>query len=67
MFRQMFHRLWIGKWLTTKALQYFSFRSGDKKEIAWRQQSAKEAALIYHKLHHLYLTGNVQYSFSVLS
>ena len=57
MFRQILHRLWIGRWLSAKASKYLSFRSADKKEVMWVQQSAKQASLVYHELHQLYLTG----------
>jgi hypothetical protein len=56
-FRQIVHRVLDTRWLAAKAIQWFSLRNTDEKCIEYRQESAKQAALVYHQLHQLYLTG----------
>jgi sterol regulatory element-binding transcription factor 1 len=51
--RQILHRLYIGKWMSTKAGVFWGVRQEDVKI------SARDAALVYHKLHQLHLTGNL--------
>ena len=49
--RQVLHRVYIGRWLSRRAGILWSNTAKDA------QVSAREAALIYHKLHQLHLTG----------
>jgi hypothetical protein len=56
-FRQVVHRLLVTRWLTAKAAQWCSLRTVHEKDLEYRQESAKQAALVYHQLHQLYLTG----------
>ena len=54
--RHILHRLWIGSWLVSAAGGIkLRGRSKDYKEHA--KLSAKDAAMIYHQLHQLSLTG----------
>ena len=56
--RHILHRLWIGTWLASAAGGIkVRGRTNDDKEHA--KLSAKDAALVYHKLHQLSLTGIV--------
>ena len=48
--RQLLHRVYIGRWLATKAA------NGDIK-LEDLRASNKDAAYVYHKLHQLHLTG----------
>ena len=56
--RHVLQRLWIGTWLASAAggINLWG-RSTDTQDYAII--SAKDAALVYHKLHQLSLTGNV--------
>lgn len=56
--RHVLQRLWIGTWLASAAggINLWG-RSTDTKDYA--KISAKDAALVYHKLHQLSLTGHV--------
>ena len=56
-FRQIVHRLLVTKWLTAKAVQWCSLRTVHEKDVEYRQEAAKQAALVYHHLHQLHLTG----------
>lgn len=56
-FRQIFHRLLVTRWLTAKAAQWCSLRAVHEKDVEYRQEAAKQAALVYHQLHQLHLTG----------
>ena len=49
--RQVLHRVYIGRWMARRAGIFWSNTAKDA------QVSAGEAALIYHKLHQLHLTG----------
>lgn len=54
--RHILHRLWIGSWLVSAAGGIkLRGRSKDDKEHA--KLSAKDAAMVYHQLHQLSLTG----------
>lgn len=64
-FRQIVHRLFVTRWLTAKAAKWCSFRRVDEKDIKYRQESAKQAALVYHQLHQLYLKGILCFCMSV--
>lgn len=56
--RHILHRLWIGTWLASAAGGIkLKGRSKDDKEHA--KLSAKDAAVVYHQLHQLSLTGHV--------
>lgn len=50
--RQSLHRIHIGKWLSSKAGGFWAHVSSDEV-----YGSAKDAALVYHKLHQLHITG----------
>ena len=60
-FRQIVHRLFITRWLTVKAAQWCSLRAVREKDVKYRQEAAKQAALVYHQLHQLHLTGFCEY------
>ena len=54
--RHVLHRLWIGAWFSSLAGGIrLRGKSNNVKEHA--KLSAKDAALVYHKLHQLSLTG----------
>ncbi|XP_073252369.1 sterol regulatory element-binding protein 1-like isoform X2 [Porites lutea] len=56
--RHILHRLWIGSWLVSAAGGIkLRGRSKDDKEHV--KLSAKDAAMVYHQLHQLSLTGHV--------
>ena len=64
--RHILHRLWIGNWLASAAGGIkVRGRTKDDKEHA--KLSAKDAALVYHKLHQLSLTGIVPIKASFFS
>jgi hypothetical protein len=63
-FRQIVHRVVDTRWLTAKAIQWFSLKNTHEKDIEYRQESAKQAALVYHQLHHIYLAGMFYYIYS---
>lgn len=50
--RQCLHRLWIGRWISQNGPMIFS-RSGHRVAA----QSARELALVYHRLHQLHLVS----------
>lgn len=52
--RQFLHRIYLGKWLSNRAGGLWS-KDFDESEV---KESAINAALAYHKLHQLYLTGH---------
>lgn len=54
--RHILHRLWIGTWLASAA-GGIKLQSKSKDEKDHAKMSAKDAALVYHKLHQLSLTG----------
>lgn len=60
--RHVLHRLWIGTWLASAA-GGIKLRNGstDTKDLA--RISAKDAAMAYHQLHQLSLTGMVDFTF----
>ena len=60
--RHVLHRLWIGTWLASAA-GGIKLRSGscDTKDHA--RISAKDAAMAYHQLHQLSLTGTIDLIF----
>jgi sterol regulatory element-binding transcription factor 1 len=47
--RQLLHRLYIGRWLAALG----------NKDVKMKKTSARDASLVYHKLHQLHLTGHV--------
>ncbi|XP_034249873.1 sterol regulatory element-binding protein 1 [Thrips palmi] len=51
--RQCLHRLWIGQWLSRNGPTIFS-RNGQRVSA----QSARELALVYHRLHQLHLVSD---------
>ncbi|XP_064636473.1 sterol regulatory element-binding protein 1-like [Lineus longissimus] len=53
--RQLLHRLYVGRWMASKKL---TFQSSAK--LTDVKTSAKDAAMVYHKLHQLQLTGHIQ-------
>ena len=56
--RHVLHRLWIGTWLASAAGGIkLRNRSSDSKDHA--RISAKDAAMAYHQLHQLSLTGTI--------
>lgn len=54
--RHILHRLWIGSWLVSAAggIKIRGRRKDDKEHA---KLSAKDAAMVYHQLHQLSLTG----------
>ena len=54
--RQCLHRVWIGRWLADRAGLWYRATNDDVKN------SAKDAALVYHKIHQLHLTGEQAYT-----
>ncbi|KAE8750282.1 Sterol regultory element-binding protein [Frankliniella occidentalis] len=50
--RQCLHRLWIGRWISQNGPTIFS-RGGHRASA----QSARELALVYHRLHQLHLVS----------
>ncbi|ELT88175.1 hypothetical protein CAPTEDRAFT_165299 [Capitella teleta] len=54
-FRQFLHRIHVGRWLGDRAGQFWGHVS--TKEV---RTSARDAAVVYHKLHQLHLTGHVK-------
>lgn len=52
MFRQFLHRIHIGRWLSDRAGKFWGHVS--TKDV---RTSARDAAVVYHKLHQLHLTG----------
>jgi len=55
-FRQVLHRVYVGRWFSSKAGM---FGRGSAEDV---RTSAKDAALVYHKLLQLHLTGHVSLS-----
>nr|XP_028561572.1 sterol regulatory element-binding protein 1 isoform X1 [Podarcis muralis] len=51
--RHVLQRLWVGRWLAGRAGGFFR----DRELKADVQKSACDAALVYHKLHQLHMTG----------
>ena len=56
MLRQGLHRLYIGRWLANRARG--ALRGGEGYSREDLKASARDAALVYHKLHQLHLTGH---------
>ena len=52
-FRQLLHRLLIGRWMAAKAGSFWGIKAKDVTA------SAGDAALVYHKLHQLHITGKI--------
>jgi hypothetical protein len=52
--RQALHRIYVGRWLSRHAGAFYSSVKADDVK-----SSARDAALVYHKLHQLYLTGHI--------
>ena len=60
--RHVLHRLWIGAWLASAAGGIkLRKRSTETKDYA--RISAKDAAMAYHQLHQLSLTGTINSTF----
>ncbi|XP_075234704.1 sterol regulatory element binding protein isoform X2 [Lycorma delicatula] len=57
-FRQILHRLWIGRWLARRAGGFLIDKASRKEAVS----SVKELALVYHKLHQLHLVELSQQS-----
>nr|KAG5698523.1 hypothetical protein BaRGS_023226 [Batillaria attramentaria] len=55
MFRQLLHRLYLGRWLAARA---GSLRSS-KIQAVEVKESARDASLVYHRLNQLHLTGHL--------
>lgn len=51
--RHLLQRLWVGRWLAGRAGGFFR----DRELKADVRKSACDAALVYHKLHQLHMTG----------
>ncbi|XP_042293765.1 sterol regulatory element-binding protein 1 isoform X2 [Sceloporus undulatus] len=51
--RHVLQRLWVGRWLASRAGGFFR----DQELKADVRKSACDAALVYHKLHQLHMTG----------
>ena len=64
--RHVLQRLWIGTWLASAA-GGINLRGGSTDTKDHAKISAKDAALVYHKLHQLSLTGRCYYSRSKIS
>jgi len=54
--RQALHRVYVGRWLSRHAGAFYTSVKADDVKT-----SARDAALVYHKLHQLYLTGRWQH------
>lgn len=54
--RQILHRLWIGK-ILARWTGGFRLSSDERSDV---HATAREAAMVYHKLHQLVLTGDEQ-------
>ncbi|XP_039295426.1 sterol regulatory element-binding protein 1 [Nilaparvata lugens] len=57
--RQFLHRIWIGRWLSSRYIGGFFASQHTRKEAV---TSAKELAMIYHRLHQLHLVDGAQTS-----
>ncbi|RZF43711.1 hypothetical protein LSTR_LSTR004224 [Laodelphax striatellus] len=57
--RQFLHRIWIGRWLSSRYIGGFFVSQHTRKEAV---NSAKELAMIYHRLHQLHLVDQTQTS-----
>uniref|UniRef100_A0A8D2LWE8 Sterol regulatory element-binding protein 1 n=1 Tax=Varanus komodoensis TaxID=61221 RepID=A0A8D2LWE8_VARKO len=53
LFRHLLQRLWVGRWLAGRAGGFFR----DRELKADVRKSACDAALVYHQLHQLHMTG----------
>jgi len=55
--RQLLNRVWVGKWLANKAggLKKSSLKDGKPTDA---KLSARDGAMVYHKLHQLQMTGH---------
>lgn len=53
--RHMLHHLVIGNWL--EKVVRFSLDSDEPHRLEIVQKSARDAAVLYHKLHRIYVTG----------
>lgn len=54
--RHVLQRLWVGRWLAGRAGGFFR----DRELKANVRKSACDAALVYHKLHQLHMTGRLE-------
>ena len=59
LFRQVLHRLYLGRWLAARAGGLRSSRI----QTAEVKESARDAALVYHQLNQLHLTGETAAAF----
>jgi sterol regulatory element-binding transcription factor 1 len=62
--RMFLHRIWIGRWLSRKAGG--GFFSGNSPKRMEALSSAKEIALVYHRLNQLHLTMNMSEPYGLM-
>lgn len=60
--RMLLHRVWIGRWLSSKAGGIFC--SNQKRQSALN--SAKELSLVYHRMNQIHLAANMPESYGLM-